>query len=110
MISQDISRLLGFNGEKSLAKLMSILSFAYTYHYLNWFSKTRIIGWHKMKKPLLALVIIIYVGSLVIYGIYYLLGFKVLLFLSLLHVVLEFPLNALTIKQIAKQTYSKAKG
>ena len=28
-------------------KLMMFLSFIYLYHYLNWFSKTTVIKWHK---------------------------------------------------------------
>ncbi|MGB0369364.1 MAG: hypothetical protein ACPGD8_08145, partial [Flavobacteriales bacterium] len=28
-------------------KVQTFLAFAYVYHYLNWFSKTAIIGWHK---------------------------------------------------------------
>jgi hypothetical protein len=31
----------------------------------------------------------------------YVLGFRVLLFLSLLHVILEFPLNAVSLRQLA---------
>ncbi len=35
-------------------RISRFLAFAYTYHYLNWFSKTSAIGWHRLKSaPLL---------------------------------------------------------
>jgi hypothetical protein len=30
--------------------LMRFIAFAYLYHYLNWFSKTEVIRWHKVPK------------------------------------------------------------
>ena len=40
------------NGPGFLAffKVQAFLAFAYTYHYLNWFSKTLIIKWHQVAK------------------------------------------------------------
>src|SRR6185369_6487797 len=35
-------------GWDGLAAIGRFLGFAYTYHYLNWFSKTGIIGWHRI--------------------------------------------------------------
>lgn len=31
-------------------KLQAFIAFAYTYHYLNWFSKTEVIKWHQIPK------------------------------------------------------------
>lgn len=78
--------------------LMRFIAFAYTYHYLNWFSKTSIIQWHKMNKKHLMLVIGIWALALLLYGISYKIGLQALFFLSFLHVFLEFPLNFASIK------------
>lgn len=78
--------------------LMRFIAFAYTYHYLNWFSKTSLIQWHKMPKNALILVGVVWIASLCLYGIDYKLGLQALFFLSFLHVFLEFPLNFASIK------------
>jgi hypothetical protein len=96
-VSLYLSRLTG--GSANLAELSHIfafLSFAYTYHYLNWFSKAEIIRWHHMPRKRLIAILAIYIGAIGIYLYDYALGFRVLLFLSLLHVLLEFPLNILS--------------
>jgi|SRR6476661_1880842 len=83
--------------------IMRFIAFAYTYHYLNWFSKTSIIQWHQMPKARVAVVALLWLASVGIYAIDYQLGMKWLFFLSLAHVFLEFPLNHLTILNIAKE-------
>ena len=83
--------------------LMSFISFAYTYHYLNWFSKTSIIKWHEVSPARMALVGFIWIASLVLYAWNYLLGFQWLFFLSFAHVLLEFPLNHLTMINIGRE-------
>ena len=87
--------------EQMELRLMMFFSFIYCYHYLNWFSKTTVIQWHKMlniKKTIA--IIAIWLLSLFFYYIDFRLGVLLSLFLSFLHVVLEFPLNMLTIKKI----------
>jgi hypothetical protein len=74
-------------------RLARFIAFAYTYHYLNWFSKTNIIQWHKIPKARFAVVIAAWIASVAIYVIDYKLGFRWLFLLSFLHVLLEFPLN-----------------
>ena len=69
------------------------IAFAYTYHYLNWFSKTSIIKWHQVPKNRLVMVGVIWLISVGLYYYNYRVGLMALLFLSVLHVVLEFPLN-----------------
>lgn len=73
--------------------LTRFIGFAYTYHYLNWFSKTSIIRWHEVSWPRMAVVVAIWLVSVGLYAWDYALGFKWLLFLSMAHVMLEFPLN-----------------
>ena len=77
------------------------LAFAYTYHYLNWFSKTRIIGWHAISRARMAVIAVVYVTSLGLYVYDYRIGFLALLLLSMIHVFLEFPLDARTTVEVA---------
>jgi len=91
-------------------KIQVFIGFAYTYHYLNWFSKTSIIGWKKnltLQKVLL--IVGIWILSVVLYFYDYKTGLTALFFLSFLHVFLEFPLNALTIKEIFSLKHFKSK-
>ncbi len=76
------------------------IAFAYTYHYLNWFSKTSVIKWHEISKIRMFTILFLWVASVVFYVINYQLGFKILFLLSIMHVLLEFPLNVVTIKGI----------
>jgi len=84
-------------GWDALAAIGRFLAFAYTYHYLNWFSKTQVIRWHEVSRARLGLVAGVYIASLVVYGIDYHTGLVALFFLSLLHVLLEFPLDLRTL-------------
>ena len=83
--------------------IMGLISFAYTYHYLNWFSKTSIIQWHHIPRPRLIAVIVIWLISVVTYACDYRFGLRWLFFLSFTHVLLEFPLNHLTLINIGKE-------
>ena len=80
--------------------IQRFIAFAYTYHYLNWFSKTSVIKWHEVSKSRLGIIAILWIVSVVFYYIDFRLGFMVLFLLSMLHVFLEFPLNAISIKGI----------
>jgi len=82
-------------------QLFGFLSFAYTYHYLNWFSKVEVIRWDRIPKQRMYAIVLIYIAAIGIYAISYTLGFLILLFLADLHVLLEFPLNMRTFATIA---------
>ena len=84
-------------------KMQIFIAFAYTYHYLNWFSKTKIINWHQVSKTRLTVALSIWVASIALYIYDYKLGLAALFFLSVLHVFLEFPLNHLTFVGIYKE-------
>ena len=84
-------------------KMQIFIAFAYTYHYLNWFSKTKIINWHQVSKNRLLVTFTIWIASMALYVYYYKLGLSALFFLSVLHVFLEFPLNHLTFVGIYKE-------
>ncbi|MBS1772662.1 MAG: hypothetical protein JST82_07375 [Bacteroidetes bacterium] len=82
--------------------LMRFIAFAYTYHYLNWFSKTKIIQWHNIPKIRFVAVILTWLISIALYLYDYGIGLQWLVFLSFLHVLLEFPLNVTSIIGIGK--------
>ena len=86
--------------------LMRFIAFAYLYHYLNWFSKTEVIKWHKVPKVRFAAVIILWIASLALYAYNYAVGLQWLFFLSFSHVLLEFPLNFVSIAGIGKESLS----
>ncbi len=69
------------------------IAFAYTYHYLNWFSKTSVIKWHQVPRRSLVTIIAIWLFSIILYIMNYRAGIMALYFLSYLHVIFEFPLN-----------------
>lgn len=99
-----------FYGDWEL-KAQRFIAFAYIYHYLNWFSKTSVIGWGKslnLKRTLA--IFAIWLSFVVLFAIDYRLGFVSVIGLSFLHVILEFPLNAFSIKEIGKLTYELLKG
>ena len=84
-------------------KIQVFIAFSYTYHYLNWFSKTSIIGWNKnVSKPKLLLILLLWAGAVLLYWFDYKTALMALFFLSYLHVLLEFPLNMTSIKGILR--------
>ena len=85
-----------FNSKTGIL-LARFIAFAYTYHYLNWFSKTSVIKWHKIPKRRFAVIGLFWAISLGLYAYNYALGLQWLFFLSFLHVLLEFPLNYVSI-------------
>jgi 4-amino-4-deoxy-L-arabinose transferase-like glycosyltransferase len=89
--------------------VMRLIAFAYTYHYLNWFSKTSIIKWHEIPKSRTAIIICVWFSALVLYGYSYQAGMGALYFLSVLHVMLEFPLNHHTFAGIGRELYAMAR-
>lgn len=73
--------------------VMRFIAFAYTYHYLNWFSKTSVIKWHQVPRRWLVTVVVTWIASVALYAYDYFLGLQFLFLLSMLHVFMEFPLN-----------------
>lgn len=88
-------------------RIMQFIAFAYTYHYFNWFSKTSIIQWHKTTKTKIYIIIIIWMLSIALYLYNYKTGLYWLYLLSLTHVILEFPLNIISIKEIFQNKISQ---
>ncbi len=87
--------------------VMRFVSFTYLYHFLNWFSKTSLIGWHRGSKWQLSLVFLSWIACVGIFFWDYLTGVSVIFFFSILHVFLEFPLNHRTFIGIIRQARSR---
>ncbi len=83
--------------------IMGLIAFAYTYHYLNWFSKTSIIQWHNISRTRFLVIIAVWLVSAGAYAYDYRLGLRWLFFMSLTHVFLEFPLNHLTFIHLGRE-------
>jgi hypothetical protein len=99
-VGPALGRLLGVGSLRLDTRLTSLLAFVYTYHYLNWFIKADVIRWAEIPRLRLALVVAASAASTALYFYDYAFGFTVLLALSLVHVVLEFPLNSLALRQL----------
>lgn len=103
-----ISKTLGLSDGTSFffyesleLKMMMFLSFIYLYHYLNWFSKTTVIKWYESLNTIKSISIVVIWGALLIlFYVDFRLGLLVSLFFNMLHVILEFPLNMLTVKSL----------
>jgi hypothetical protein len=83
--------------------LMRFIAFAYTYHYLNWFSKTSVIQWHKVPVAWSVANVVLWLGALALYAWDYRTGILVLFSLSWLHVFLELPLDFKTAAGIGRE-------
>jgi len=82
--------------------VMRFVAFAYTYHYLNWFSKTSLIRWHAIPARRGLAILGIWLAGIGLYFYDYRIGFAVFYLLSVLHVMLEFPLNHQTMVTLAR--------
>jgi len=108
-VPQALGYALGMPGLKLDARLTGLLSFVYTYHYLNWFIKAEVIRWADVPKSRLALMAVLSGAATAFYFYNYVLGFALLLSLSLTHVLLEFPLNSVSIRQLGALAGDNAK-
>ena len=79
--------------EPNAILVFRFLGFIYLHHYLNWFAKTELLAWHKVSKRSWATVLVIYTLLITSYFFSFALGFYATYGLSLLHVLLELPLN-----------------
>jgi hypothetical protein len=109
-VGPALSRLFGIPGLKLDTRLTSLLAFVYTYHYLNWFIKADVIRWADISRGRLALVIAASAGSTALYFYDYAFGFTFLLALSLVHILLEFPLDALALRQLGAAAATGLRG
>lgn len=97
--------ILFFNNNS--ISIMRFIAFAYTYHYLNWFSKTTVIKWNDVSKKRMMMILSLWIISVGLYAYSYRIGFYALFLLSMLHVFLEFPLNHRSIIGIGQEIKSR---
>lgn len=83
--------------------VMRFIAFSYTYHYLNWFSKTKVIGWHEIPRWRAVTVLAAWALAVGLYVVDYRIGVATLAGLSLLHVLLEFPLDHSTLVDLGRR-------
>jgi hypothetical protein len=100
-IAPTLGSLFGASDLEFAGRVTGLLSFVYTYHYLNWFIKADVIRWAKMPKPRLVAVVALSIASTGFCFYDFRLGITVLLLVSLLHVLLEFPLDSLAIRELS---------
>lgn len=112
-LNAELLKLLGLGQGRTASEIyesstglsvMRFIAFAYTYHYLNWFSKTSVIRWHEAARRRVVLIAAVWVCALLLYARNYETGMTVLYSLSILHVMLEFPLNHQTFAAITRET------
>lgn len=96
-----LGRVLGLPDLTLDARLMGLLSFVYAYHYLNWFIKAEVIHWNRIPRGRAIAIAALSAAATVFYFVDFALGFTVLLLISLMHVLLEFPLNSRSIRELA---------
>lgn len=96
--------------DKASIALTRVIAFAYTYHYINWFTKTGVIGWHRISATRAVMIGVIWIASVSLYFYDYHLGFSWLFILSLGHVILEFPLNQRSFIGIGRELKQRVAG
>lgn len=114
-LNMELMELFGFAPADLYASrggivVMRLIAFAYTYHYLNWFSKTSIIRWHEVSKKRAVAIAALWAASVGVYAYDYGAGIAVLYILSMLHVLLEFPLDHQTLAGVGRALLSRNGG
>ncbi len=119
VVNTSIYNVLGFGNlrmddaalffDSEAVAIMRFIAFAYTYHYLNWFSKTSVIKWNQISKRRMEVIALLWATSVILYLFSYTVGFYALFLLSMLHVFFEFPLNHQTFIGIGKEIRQIAK-
>jgi hypothetical protein len=100
-VAPALGQLVGVPGLQFGGRITGLLSFVYTYHYLNWFIKADVIKWSAIPRGRLIAIAGLSAASTALYFYNYEIGLAVLLFVSLTHVLLEFPLNGISLYQLA---------
>jgi hypothetical protein len=81
-----------FYSKEGLA-IIRFVAFAYTYHYLNWFTKTSIIKWHEVTNQRLITIGLIWICLVGLYLYDLKIGLIAAYVFAMMHTLLEFPLN-----------------
>lgn len=110
LLAQPFTRLEDVFTSAGGIAIARFIAFCYTYHYLNWFSKTSVIRWHDVPRAWLAGCAVLWLASLALYAWDYHLGVAALSFLSLIHVYLEFPLDHQAFLTIGRELKAIVRG
>lgn len=110
VVNSELMRFLGYPFEvfedlyrtPGALMVMRFMAFVYSYHFMNWFSKTSLIGWHKGGKWSWTFILGCWGLCVGIFAMDYMTGITVIYFFSMLHVFLEFPLNHRTFLSIGR--------
>jgi len=95
----------GTLGPNAIA-VFRFLAFIYLHHYLNWFAKTELLAWHKVSRTSWLIIGTVYAAAIGSYAYSFAVGFYAAYFLSLLHVLLELPLNLRSVRGIVLQPWN----
>ena len=79
------------------------IAFAYTYHYLNWFSKTSVIRWHEVPSRRIFGIVLAWIAAVCLFVVDFQTGLLVVGFLGLLHIFMEFPLDWIVFRGIFRE-------
>jgi hypothetical protein len=101
-VAPALGSLFGMPNLEFGGRITGLLSFVYTYHYLNWFIKADVIRWAAVPRPRLIGIVAASAASTALYFCNYEIGILVLLVISLMHVLLEFPLNAISMRDLGR--------
>lgn len=112
VVNSELMRLflIPFEGLSDLyqspgAKMvMRFVAFVYAYHFANWFSKTKVIGWIDPAKKYGKIVISGWLICVLTFLYDYMTGITLIYVFSMLHVILEFPLNHQTFLAIGRDS------
>jgi len=91
-----------------IAALIRVFAFTYLFHYLNWFGKAELLEWHRIPARSWAVIGTLYAAAMGLYLWNFEVGFLVVNFLSLLHVLLEFPLDFQAIRFVTGKWIGRA--
>ncbi|WP_321935485.1 hypothetical protein [Paraburkholderia sp. J8-2] len=100
---RPVVELLNVSGT-SVARITGLVGFAYLFHYVEWGAKVAVIGWARVPVARMAAMALVWVAVMACYAADFRAGFLLSLYLSQLHVLLEFPLNLKTISGLAAWT------
>ncbi|MBS0471086.1 MAG: hypothetical protein JSR60_08450 [Proteobacteria bacterium] len=107
-VAPALGTLFGIPDLSFGGRITGLLSFVYTYHYLNWFIKADVIRWTAVPRPRLIAVALLSAASTALYFYNYAIGIAVLLAVSFGHVLLEFPLNGLAFRDLGAALFGRS--
>lgn len=100
-IVMDTYQRIYYFSDDHEANFFGFLSFTYTYHYLNWFSKAEVIKWHKVPRKRMAWMTSCFLLCVAAFFVNYAIGIVFIFSIALAHGFLELSLNLKTMRRLA---------